>query len=164
MKTRPIYRIAVLFLLPAFLLLQGCPTQSTLAALTSTLGNAAASVATLEGNTAAAAQLTTDTAAAVTAIQNWKSGTPATEAIEALNIVEADLNLIPGTSQYAPLITLAISTVESIIALLPQPTTATTLHTVRGTTAAPAKNANDFKKKWNSIIAVNPQLSAATIK
>ena len=46
-------------------LLTGCNPQSTIAALTQTLGSASASVASIEGNTALAAQLTADTEAAV---------------------------------------------------------------------------------------------------
>lgn len=169
MKNKMIYRFAAVILLPMLLLMQGCTSQTTLAALTSTLGNAAASVAALEGNTAAATQLTNDTAAAVAAITNWKKGTPAQNVIQALNIVESDLNLIPGTSQYAPLIVLAISTVESIIALLPQPSPANRPAYVLGgggdyRLVSPAKNAKDFKVKWNAIVAENPKLSAAMIK
>ena len=164
MRNKLTYKIAAVIVLPMLLLMQGCVTQSTLASLTSILGNAAASVATLEGNTAAATQLTNDTAAAVFAITHWKTGTPAQNVIQALNIVESDLNLIPGTSQYAPLIVLCISTIQSIIALLPQPTPALTMRTVYTPLVPPAKNAKDFKKKWAAIIAANPKLSAAALK
>src|SRR5271170_5276536 len=103
------------------LVLVGCPAQNTIAALTSILGSSAASIASIEGNPTLAAQLQTDTAAAVTAVDNWKSGTPASNVIQALNIVEDDLNLFPVSGPYIPLIDLAIGTVESILALLPAP-------------------------------------------
>lgn len=88
--------------------------------------------------------------------------------IQALNIVEDDLNLIPGTSQYAALVDLAIGTVEGILALLP-PTAATPSvslvpHTSivhrHITLQKSPKTAAEFKKQWNAIAAVNPQLGA----
>lgn len=154
-------------------LLTGCVAQSTIANLTAILGTSAASIAALEGNPVLAAKLTTDTAAAVSAVQNWKSGTPAQVVIEALNIVEDDLNLIPGTSQYAPLVFLAIGTVESILALLPQTSpsdeglsttrTVTAHRSVVLTQPAP-KSAKAFKAQWNNIVKANPSLAAAAIK
>lgn len=152
----------------------GCSAQATISSLTATLGNAAAQVATIQGNTVLAAQLTADTAAAVSAINNWKSGTPADNAIQALGIVESDLSLIlsqlpPAAQAYGSLISLAIVTAESIIALLPKtPVPA-------GASAAPMaravvnyngpKNSKDFKKQWNAIVANHPEISkAAAIK
>lgn len=150
----------------------GCTSQATIAALTSTLGNAASSIAALEGNADLAVKLKADTAAAVSAVTNWKSGTPASEAIEALNLVEDDLNLIPAASQYTPLIDLAIGTVESILALLPQsqtiatPTLAahTAAHKRKVTLINPPKTAKQFKAQWQNVINANPQLSNAAIK
>lgn len=161
------FRSAVALTLVAALL--GC-SQSTLAALTSILGNAGASIAALQGNTTLAERLKTDTAAAVVAIENWKSGTPAQEAIEALNLVEDDLNLFPAIGKYGPLIDLAIGTVESILALLPQP--AVSARTVAPhaahravNLAQPApKTASAFKRQWNAIAASNPALSQAKLK
>jgi len=137
-----------------FAMLTGCPQQSTLAALVTTLGNAAASVASVEGNATLATKLQTDTAAASTAVLNWKSGTPATEAIEAINIVEDDLQLFPLTGPYVPLIDLALGTAESIIEILnPTATTPSTAHAQRRVvklTFTP-KNKKDFEKQWNAI-------------
>lgn len=135
--------------------LLGCPTQSTIAALTSILGTSAANIAMLEGNATLAQVLTTDTAAAVTAVKNWKKGTPADEAIQALNIVATDLNLIPGVGPYAPLVDLAIGTVESILALLPAPTaqlkaTYTPKRTVTLRGPIPS-TAAQFKVEWNQL-------------
>jgi hypothetical protein len=147
----------------------GC-SSTTFADLTKTLGAAAVNIATLEGNTALSTQLTADTNAAVTAITNWKSGTPADDVIQALGIVEADLNLIPGTSQYAPLIDIAIATVQTILSMLPASTTASaalSTHThfraVHLGHPAPA-NAKQFREQWNSVVAANPNLAAARIK
>jgi len=145
----------------------GCPSQSTIASLTQTLGTAAANIATLEGNSALGAKLTVDTAAAVSAVTNWKSGSNATMAIEALSLVEDDLNLIPGTSQYTLLIDLAIGTVQSILAMLPQSTTAAAVrHTARRSiviTQPSPKTAKAFRHQWNEIIAVHPELTKAKL-
>lgn len=150
----------------------GCVPQNALATLTTTLGTAVANIATLEGNTTLATQLSADTKAASTAILNWKSGAPTTEVIQALGIVEDDLNLIPGTSEYAPLIDIAIATVQTILATIPVPTVAPTPAapvTAKARRAVylghPAPNdAKQFKKEWNAVIAVNPTLGNAVIK
>ena len=152
----------------------GC-SSSTIADLAQTLGNAGAQIASLENNPSLAAKLKADTAAAVSAITSWKSGSPATEAIEALNIVEDDLNLIPGTSTYAPLIDLAIGTVESILALLPTSATVAAPATLSEHTAAlkaarpnivlsnPPKTKAQFKSPWNAIVAKDYTLQKAKI-
>lgn len=145
--------VAVISALP--LSLSGCSTTD-IAALVQTLGNSASQIAALEGNTSLAAKLLTDTGAAVTAIDSWKSGSVATEVIEALNIVEDDLSLFPITSQYAPLIDLAIATAESIIALLPAsatPNVSATHHRHVSLGYAPPKTAKDYKKRYNAILA-----------
>jgi len=141
--------------------------QNDIAALVTTLGNASASIATLEGNTALAAKLQTDTAAASSAALNWKKGSAGTEVVEALNLVEADLNLIPGTSQYAPLVDLAIGTVESIIELVqPGAASITPANPRVGVThrvylANPPKSAAQFRTAWNSVKAQHPELANA---
>lgn len=149
------------------LTLIGCPAQNTIASLVAILGNSTATIATLEGNDALAQKLRTDTAAAVVAVTNWKSGTPAQEAIQALNLVEDDLNLLPMLGPYGPLIDLAIGTTEAILALLPQSATApaarTTHRTVHLNQPAP-KSARQYKAQFNAIVASNPALAAAKIK
>lgn len=148
----------IALLLPATMLM-GCPSQQNLSALVTVLGNASASIAALEGNTALAAKLKTDTAAAASAVTNWKKGSAATEVIEALNLVEADLDLIPGTSQYAPLVDLAIGTVESILEIVqpgsssPNGMTARPGVTHRYVLKSPPKSAAQFKKEWNQLAA-----------
>jgi hypothetical protein len=138
--------------------------------LTSTLGNAAASIAVIEGNTTLAAQLQTDTAAAVTAIQNWKSGTPAQNVVAALNIVIQDINLICANGicgSYEPLIVLALGTVQSIIAIVDPgatPAEAKVGPNARVHLAYYPVNAKDFKTQWNNIANSNSQLAAVAIK
>jgi hypothetical protein len=147
----------------------GC-NQSTISALVSTLGTAAASIATLEGQTALAAKLQTDTAAAAAIIKNWKQGTPAQNAIEAINLVIDDLNLICPAGgvcgPYAPLVLLALGTAESIIQILnPAATVYGTKMTVQKTNLGhyPA-TAKDFKTQWNNYCGTNASLAPLAIK
>ena len=131
----------------------GCPSQNTIADLANILGTSAASIAQLENQPGLAAKLTTDTAAAVSAIKVWKSGTPAQEAIQAINLVIGDLNLFPQTSQYAPLIILAATTAEAILAILQPPSASPA---VKGRVSTPKvglapQNAKEFKQRWNAL-------------
>ena len=152
--------LALLVLL-ATLPSSGC-SKSTVVELVSVLGSATSNIANLEGNPALAAQLKADTAAAVSAISNWQSGSPATVAIEALNILAADLSLIPGTSAYAPLIDLAIGTIDSILALIPS--SAVSVHASRSVHLQNApKTKSQFKVQWDGIVAQHPALSSAAI-
>ena len=172
MKTRQLAPIAAIcLLLTAMLPTTGCAPQATIAALTSTLGTAAASIATLEGNTTLAAQLKTDTAAAVVAIQNWKSGSIGTAVVQALNIVIDDLNLIcpPGglCGPYAPLILLALGTVQSIIAIVDPMAVPTASKVgpngqVRLGGSVP-KNKSQFVSQWNGICQSDPALAGLKI-
>jgi hypothetical protein len=148
------------------LALTGCVTQNQIAALTQILGTAAASVAQIQGNPDLSAKLTVDTAAAVKAVTEWKSGTNAELAIEALKLVQDDLYLFPQVQPYAALVTLAIGTVQSILILLPaQPTgVATPSFAINLPPAPHAKDAKDFKNQWNAIVAQNPALAPAKIK
>ena len=157
-------------LLVATLPLTGCPQQTTLAALTNTLGTAAASIAALEGNPTLAAQLQSDTAAAVTAIQNWKPGTPAQDAIQALNIVIDDLSLICPPNgpcgPYAPLVLLALGTAQSIIIIL-NPTASAfgaKRQTEKVSLTLTPKTPSQFRAQWNAICKGNPVLASATLK
>lgn len=155
---------AVVSTLP--LSLTGC-NQNTIAELVQVLGNSASQIAALEGNTSLAAKLLTDTGAAVTAIDNWKTGSPTQMVIEVLNIVEDDLNLFPIAGPYIPLIDLAIATVESIIALLPAPSAPVAMsakprrHVQLG--YAPPKTAKEYKKRYNAIVAQHPTWKVSKI-
>ena len=141
----------------------GC-NQNTVAALVTELGSASSSIAALEGNTALAAKLKTDTTAASTAVLNWKKGSATTEVIEALNIVEADLNLFPITDKYAPLVDLAIGTVESIMEIVqPGSSSSNGVTALAGVThrvylAKPPKSAEQFKTKWNAMAPSEAQI------
>ncbi len=152
-------------------IMTACLTNNALSGLVTVLGNATSSIASIEGNTGLATQIKADTAAASAAVLAWKSGTPAQDAIEALNIVEDDLNLIPMTGPYVALVDLGIGTIESILAMLPS-STASQLHESKGTRrqVAPVhvgkwKNPeSEFKDRWNAIVAKDSALASVAIK
>lgn len=148
--------------------------KQTATTLTQTLTSAVSNVAQLEGNPTLAAQLTKDGNAAVVAINNWQNGSPADDVIEALGIVQDDLNLIPGTSQYAPLIDIAIGTIQTILSLIPQSAVTpvagakmaarrSNMRTVHLTQAAP-HDTTSFIQQWNATVKAHPNLAPATIK
>jgi len=132
----------------------GCTNQAAISALVTTLGNATAAVATIEGATDLAAKLKVDTAAASAAVLAWKSGTPAQNIVQALDIVEADLNLFPVGGKYEALIVLAIGTAQSIIEIVNPgavPVTAKVSASRQIRLSTPPKNAAQLKKQWNAI-------------
>lgn len=141
------------------MLLEGCESQQTIADLINTLGSAAAQLATYENNPTLAAKLQTDVAAAANAVLNWKKGTPSQLVVEALNLVEDDLNLFPLAGPYVPLIDLAIATVEGILSelgLTPAAASADAaqpVHRHRKIIVAykAPKNAKAFAAKWNAL-------------
>lgn len=150
--------------------LNGCTSQTTIAALVTTLGNASASIAAIENNPALANQLKADTAAASAAVLNWKQGTPAQNVVQALNIVQNDLALITGTCQatgasaspvcqYVPLIDLAIATTTSIIQIVNPGAVPVSANAKMKMGWKAPKDENQFKKQWNVIVAGNPALA-----
>ena len=166
-------KLTALAALAAVFATTGCTSQTTIAALVTTLGNASASIAAIENNPTLANQLKADTAAASQAVLNWKKGTPAQNVVQALNIVQNDLSLITGTCntgipgpvcQYVPLIDLAIATTTSIIQIV-NPATAVPAATKGrlGAFNAP-KDSVQFKKQWNKICSGNPNLVRAAIQ
>lgn len=173
MKLRTTLQSVLAVLLAPFLFL--IPTacnQNTVAALVTTLGNASASIADIEGNTALAARLQTDTQAAAAAVLAWKQGTPAQNVVQALGIVQADLNLICSNgvpcTNYEPLITLSLGTITSIIEIVNPGAAPTMTANVAGTRRTvhltnPPKTAKDFSKQWNAICNANPALAQAVI-
>lgn len=136
------------------LLLEGCESQQTIASLINTLGAAAAQLATYENNPTLAAKLQADISAASSAVLNWKKGTPGDMVVEALNLVEDDLSLFPAAGPYAPLIDLAIGTVEAILAELHLTTSPAVAAKPRRNVVlsykAP-KNSKEFQKRWNAL-------------
>ena len=162
-------RITAVFAATALCMcLMASSCQNTLVALTSTFGNAGASIAAIEGNTDLATKIQTDTATAVMQIQAWKSGSDASMAVEAIQLVEDDMNLLPINSKYEPLILLALGTAASIIAILnPGAATVARINGQSGRRVGlgnPPKNAGQFKAQWNTICKANPALAGAELR
>jgi len=156
-------RSSIAALLILSLGVMGCSAQKDLAALTAAFGAASASVAGIEGNSALAQKITTDTAAAVAAIDSYKPGTPTQDVVQIINIVIADLNLLPLSGNEGALVALALATAEAVITALEGSgavSSAAVAHTKAvpaGTSAATTTKA--FKKQWNATIDTNPKLS-----
>jgi hypothetical protein len=155
----------MLAVIPMLFIPTGCPSQNQDAALAQILGSTAASIASIEGNTALATKLTTDTAAVVTAIQNFKPGSNAQNVVAVINIVVDDLNLIPNVGPYAPLITLALGTAESLITLFAPSAPAGTAvaHTNVHVANAPT-TAAQFKAAVVSFNKSHPSLKPVQVK
>jgi len=172
-------------------MMTACLTNTALSGLVTVLGNATASIAAIEGNTALATKIKTDTEKASAAVLAWKSGTPAQDAIEALNIVEDDLNLIPicaavvndgkvahvsgldgdsaNCAGILALVDLGIGTIESILAMLPASTPASVNagHPRRSVTPVHVTrwgdSSREFKDRWNKIVATDGSLTPVAI-
>lgn len=156
--------------------LLGCPQQSTIANLTNTLGTAAARIAILQGDPVLGNRITVDKEAAVAAITNWKPGSNSDMAIQALNLVMDDLNLIPAASPYAALIDIAIITAQGIIAELapaaspavvnpePQAQRAPRARRQPKVSAPAPKTDKEFKQQWNAVVAQKQLPATAAIK
>lgn len=143
----------------------GCSQQKTAASLIGTVGVAVATLETIEGNTANLSQIQAAFAAAQNAVANWKTGTPVADVVQALNILQQNINLLPVNAKDAALISLAIATVDQIIVLFPGATPAVTARFAveKASFKTLPKNSKNFKQQWNAIIATNPSLSGAVL-
>jgi hypothetical protein len=142
--------------LSSVLVIAGCTGQQTAADLIAIVGTAVEALVTQSGGTVPT-QLPTDLSAAETLVKNWKSGTPTAEVNEALNLLVADINLIPVSAKDKAYISLAVGTTEQIIALFPPaPTPGATaqISVMRVPKRMPSKTpVTDFKEQWNALAA-----------
>lgn len=80
-------------------------------------------------NTSEGQKIDADFKIAITDIQNWKSGTPATDAVEVIQDIEAVLPLIPIPPPFNVLVPIALGGLTTILTLLgansPAPAVAT---------------------------------------
>lgn len=152
-------------------------SQATLAGLVMTLGNAVSALEVIEGNSALAATIKNDTAVLAGDIQNWVPGTTDQIIIEAIGIVEADLNLLPINAGDVALIDLALGTLQGILAFFPIQASAVANSKAVRASAKPIrtvhldkvpKSKNDFKTQWNAIVTKyspdHPSIAGAAIK
>lgn len=146
--------VALIALSSSALAFRSCSErQESLAALTATLGRAVALLATLQGDKELAERLRQHTELAVQAINNWKPGMPAADAIRAINQLIDDLKLFPADSKYKALIVLALGTAANIIDRLnSQGAGGEKPHTDVHLTDPP-QNDQQFKAHWDAIRA-----------
>jgi hypothetical protein len=145
-------------------MLAGCTSQTTISELTGVFGEAAAAFAAVEGDNATSKQISTDTALAVAQINAWKPGTPSQNAVQAINLLIADINLIPKLSQqdqaYADIVLAAAGSVITFLeANSPSATGAKVYFTLlapNNYTGPKINNAKDFKKQWNALVVSHP--------
>jgi hypothetical protein len=141
----------------------GCISQSTIGALTGTFGGAMAAVAAVEGNSALAQKITSDTAVAVAAIDNFKPGTPSQDTVQVINIVIADLNLLPLSGNEGALVAIALAAAEGVITAIEAESPGSTANFTKLTrapaTTPVAHNRDQFVALWNATINANPSLS-----
>jgi hypothetical protein len=167
-RTKAVSTILCLTICIAVCLTAGC-NQNTIAALVSTLGSSTAAVASFEGHSDLAAKIRTDAEQAKADVLAWKPGTDSEMVVEAIHLLENDLNLvcasIPGQvgqdcNAYQPLIVLALATADSIISIV-KPTAKAQ---ARASFTVAPKSAKEYKVQWNSIVDRNPALAGVRIK
>ena len=99
-------------------LLQGCST-ATVAVFVTTIAKYAAQLATYFSAGSLAGQITALAATIASDISAWQSGSPATDAINALNDLAALINQIPAAGAYVVFIDLILGAIAGLLALLP---------------------------------------------
>lgn len=90
-------------------------------------------ITTAQGQT-----IQTDFTAAITAIQNWKAGTPATDISEIITAIQSNLQLIPIPAPLNLLIPAALAGLQTILSLLGANSPAPVAAGVEATTEAVA--------------------------
>lgn len=153
--------IAVILCLALCFTVTGCPGQNEAAALITIVGQSVASLASIQGiDPATIAKIQADFAAASTAVKNWQAGTPSQDIVAALNILQADINLLPVNATTKIYIELAITTIDSIIAIV-SPSAAGTSPSPFITfgshkTVKTMMTARQYKNAWNAIVDAHP--------
>jgi hypothetical protein len=147
--------------------LVGCTSneQQQISQLLTIVGNSVGGLLPIIGinNPTLAAKLQSDFGAASTAVLNWKPGTTSQDVQQALNLVITDINLIPTSTETQSLVLLAITTVQSILALLPQGAKDTVSVKEIQKSSKTITSAKEYKKRWNAIVYVHPTLSKAKL-
>lgn len=141
------------------LVVDGC-NRTSLAELTTTLGNAVAIIAELQGHPETGQKLKADALIISDAIRRWKPGMPAEDIVKLVNNLIHDLNLLSINDKYRPFIILALGTAAHIIDMLTQNTGRPDTQ-VRLT--KPPETEKEFKVDWNAIRASLPDVAQAPV-
>jgi hypothetical protein len=148
----------------------GCSDQATIASLLQTVGTAVSSLEAIEGNTTLASQLQKDFTTASQDVLAWQPGTASQDVIQALNLVESDLNLLPVSAEDSALVDLAVGTIDAILTDITAKTPATVTNGAvtalkvaapHAQLSNPPKNSKAFRKAWNKELQKHPTLSKA---
>lgn len=170
---------ATLFVVPAT---TGC-TSNQLKAYAVALQSATAnlSAALKSTNPQVAADLADASSALSAVVTNWDTTTAAGKLNTIAAGVESALALVPTTSPYVPLIAIAITAVDSILAITSPSSTAMSARSISLTQAsnlaiyrARANGAvkhrilrsqlGDYKAAWNGYVKDHPELGVGTIR
>ena len=115
-----------------------------------------------------------DAATLLAQLAAWKAGTPAEQVIEAIDLVIADVNMIPVPVQYQAVIAIALAGLASIIAIVNQ-NSLTGGATQKASATAMAKYQIEdpeysgrfaivyYVRDWNSAVGKHSELKAAKI-
>jgi hypothetical protein len=144
--------------LPSLGLLSGCPsnvTQTTLEALVTEMATAWAALAPyLKGVSASlVGAIAGGLSGLEAAVKAWTPGKAITDIETIVNAIVANLNLIPGASQYEGLIVLLVATAEGILAILVPGPASNVMVTARGVMVGnPPRTERQFHAGWNGEI------------
>lgn len=155
-----------LFAIPLVAMLLACQ-PSTVASYVQIIGNAGASLAAILNNPTLSAKLKTDTATAVAQINAFVPGTTCQNIEASAQILMTDYQdiialfgaAVPANVQ--ALVDLAVTTLLALLPLLPGCKAPAMFHAKAG--VPPAKDAKEFKKRWNLIVDNDPKLAKAHI-
>jgi hypothetical protein len=136
-------------------------------------------------------QYQTDSAALLAQIKAWQAGNPATEVVEAIDDVIADISLFPVPPEYEAAITIALDGLKSLIVLLeahaPDTATKAAAAAVIARTAPPStvgaqqagsphpkvawvqpmklyEGTRSWAVDWNREVGKNPKIASAKVK
>jgi hypothetical protein len=175
----------IALVLSPMLFLTGCaPTDTQIAADGKAVAQALQSIAVIEqaSNPTLAADLSTAATTLEVATANWSTGSSMAVINSAASAVEAVLAVIPQTAVVAPLVAVAVSALDLIVANTQVAPTANVkalnaqqqnnleAFRLKGTTVLQTHThkwsslEGSFKSAWNSQAKTNPKLATAVIR
>ena len=145
--------------------------QATVVAILQTATDSALAVIAITNPTYDTAILRSDIQVALDAVKAWKPGQSNSQnVIQVLDIVAADIGMVPIPQQYQAVIVIAINGVKSVIVIIdaanpPPVSTGPSAKGKRQQLSVPTyTSAAQFKASFNAAIAEHPELAAAKQK
>lgn len=136
-------------------ILAGCAAQNITAASLSIIGNSYASVLTAQGKTAEAANITKLTNAAATTIKGFVPGT-SPQAVTTDLLLLANAIKATATPDIQPYIDAAISDIQAIELLYPDTEPGTLSPALVVQQATTPVTPDEYKAKFNALVATHP--------